>query len=482
MKKQGPKNSCLFHMTINIISDRRRMDGYTIPTYQVSQDANHVYVDVSCQSPATAQPKVAVEGRIFGFYLDGYYLPLVLPGPARDGGEAVRAMHDDSGGQRIRIALDKVSPGEHFDGLETIQPQLLPEDQLRQALSDAEHRRGFFGHSQGEGVSAGNDQAVDEAAKALLRQAIKSHGLTTMEDEDGEAAVDVAQAASSSSARGGGFGFGWKNSFKGTLIPAGCADTRNVLEVSDPDSIPPTEREQIAVAFEEEHWDEGIYMDNFLDIDGELSHALEFQPSIPSLTNSSMASSGGANIDVEALALLLQLLFAYSYDERTNDGEATVESGWTIAKLSRSLAASTSPRSPPDAPLESVVAATLIGCVRRALTVPLYRHWQLAQTCIDDTVARLGAGETYIRTCLVAIASRLESGGDAILCRLSEVWVAPLMAHLPDQAQLDALSTSVSKAREDAITKDQVGGEAWDLQVAEEAAKLAFEQGEGGFV
>ncbi|TKY89049.1 hypothetical protein EX895_001580 [Sporisorium graminicola] len=483
------------------------MDGFTVPDFQVSQDADHVYIDVSCQSNAAGMPNIAVEGRIFGFHLDPYYLPLVLTGavtrPDSDA-EALRISAQDdtsrisssqSRGTAFRVTLNKINRGERFEGLEQVQPQLLPEDQLKQALVDAEQSKGFFQPPSGDGtgsvdvgLSAGNSAAVDEAAKALLQQALKSQGLTTMNDDGGEAAMSLdasSEMAKAGPSTGGlSWGFGWKSTFKGALVPAGCADTRNVLEVSDPGSVEPGQREQAATAFEEQRWDEGIYMDNFLDIDGELAHLMQFQPRIPSSTASSKPSIEDHAVDVEALALLLQLLFAYSYDERTNEGDPTVESGWTIVKLSRSLAASTLPSTPPGAPLESVVSSTLIGCVRRALTVPLYRHWELALACIHDALRRLDAGEACVRTCLDQIASRLEEGEDVILCRLSEIWLAPLIAHLPTQAQSEALAACIRRVmqQEDGVTKESVGGERWDLQVLEQAAKQALEDGEGGFV
>ncbi|CDS01500.1 uncharacterized protein SPSC_04813 [Sporisorium scitamineum] len=486
------------------------MEGFSVPGYQVSQDADHVYIDVSCQLTAetgAAMPNIAVEGRIFGFHFKPYYLPLVLPGavtrPESDA-EALRIIPandsapSSSQSQRtaFRVTLNKLNRGERFEGLEQVQPQLLPEDQLKQALVDAEQSKGFFQPPSGNGagsidagLSAGNNAAVDEAAKALLQQALKSQGLTTMNDDDGEAAMNLdassqSVASGAGSATGQSWGFGWKSSFKGALIPAGCADTRNVLEVSDPDSVEPAQREQAATAFEEQRWDEGIYMDNFLDIDGELAHLLRFQPRIPPVSASNSSSTGELDVDVEALALLLQLLFAYSYDERTNEGEPTVESGWTIAKLSRSLAASTPPSSTADASLELVLPSTLIGCIRRALTVPLYRHWELSIACIHDTLRRLDAGQAHVRTCLDQIASRLEEGEDPILCRLSEIWLVPLIAQMLTRAQLDALAVCIRRVMEqgDVITKESVGGEGWDLQVLEQAAKRALEDGEGGFV
>ncbi|EST09081.1 SHQ1 protein [Kalmanozyma brasiliensis GHG001] len=465
------------------------MDGFEIPDFQVSQDDNHVYVDVSCPNGDVgargATPNVAVEGRIFGFHLEPYYLPLVLPGAAilSNVDDAVHSSHD--GRRHYRVTLNKLQPGERFEGLDQLQPQLLPEDQMKQALADAEQSKGFF---QPTGGDASSTRAMDDAAKSLLQQALRSQGLTAVNDEDGEAAIDAsamqAGSAAPSSATAGaqGHGFGFRSSFRGSLIPAGCADTRNILEVPNPEAVELAQREQAALAFEEQHWDEGIYMDNFLDIDGELAHLLRFQPSIPASTASGTSSLVDDSHHVmEALALTLQLLFAYSYDERTNEGDPTVESGWTIAKLSHSLAASAPPRTTSATTLESVVSATLIGCARRALTVPLYRHWNLTLACIHDTLLRLEAGATHVKHCLHQIAERLEEGEDPILCRLSEVWLTPLLAEMPDDGESRRLAACV-RLQAGELTKDKVGGERWDLEVVEQAAREAYDEGEGGFV
>ncbi|GAK68336.1 uncharacterized protein PAN0_070d6581 [Moesziomyces antarcticus] len=418
-------------------------------------------------------PNIAVEGRIFGFHLEPYYLPLVLPGAVRTpGSDATTVENAQDGTTVFTVTLDKVQRGEQFEGLDGLQAQLLPEDQLKQALVDAEQSKGFF--------EPASQAGEDAEAKSLLQQALRSQGLVTVADNDGEAALDdemisTQQATVKDTANAPGFGIGLGGKARGALIPAGCADTRNVLEVADPGSTEPAARYAAAVAYEEERWDEGIYMDNYLDIDGELDHVLRFTPTIPA---SDTAEVGGEAQTVEALAVVVELLFALSYDERTNEGEATVESGWTIAKLSRSLSASSPPRSAET--LDAVVAATLVGCVRRALTVPLYRHWRLAQACIDDTLLRLRAGRAHVISCLHQIASRLDAGDDAVLQRLQQIWIAPLLAQPPSAEQLQQLSQSIEAVRS-GLAKDTVGGE-WDLEVVEQAAQQAYNDGEGGFV
>lgn len=483
------------------------MEGFSIPTYQVSQDAENIYIDVACQqsaSDAAASPNVVVEGCIFGFHLKPYYLPLVLPGAATNATvEEATAQNAASSSSlpgddalRFRVTLNKVQRGEHFAGLEQLQPQLLPDDQLKQALADAEQSKGFFQQSSASGGAESADGSVDDAAKELLQQALHSQGLTTINDDNEEAAMDIgtrqAVAAATGSqlpsARGQSFGFGLNGRLAGSLVPAGCADTRNLLEVTDPEAVEPAQRVQIALAYEEQRWDEGIYMDNFLDLDGELAQLLRYQPNVPAAAVSSANTDDESepNINVEALALLLQLLFALSYDERTNEGEPTVESGWTIAKLSRSLVASTIPGASAGDPasLEAVVASTLVGCMRRALTIPLYRHWELGVACLGDTLCRVQAGNAHVVNALHQIAIRLEEGEDPILCRLSEVWIAPLLAQPPTQLQLSRLGAAMHHVMQkgNVITKKAVGGEAWDLEVCEQAAKQALEDGEGGFV
>eukprot|EP01105_Mastigella_eilhardi_P024670 TRINITY_DN6473_c0_g1_i2.p1 TRINITY_DN6473_c0_g1~~TRINITY_DN6473_c0_g1_i2.p1 ORF type:complete len:437 (+),score=122.96 TRINITY_DN6473_c0_g1_i2:366-1676(+) len=80
---------------------------------------------------------------------------------------------------------------------------------------------------------------------------------------------------------------------------------------------------------------------------------------------------------------LMQVLYGYAYDMRATQGEHTVESAWTVAKLSPLL----SWLDPPCSLQDSVV-----GCLRRALAFPLYRNWKLAKLVVRDTadILRLG--------------------------------------------------------------------------------------------
>lgn len=88
-----------------------------------------------------------------------------------------------------------------------------------------------------------------------------------------------------------------------------------------------------------------------------------------------------------------------SYDQRSTGGESTVESAWTIAKLSVLLSSLTTPPS---------LRAALAASVRRSLVYPLYRHWALALACLRDVAVLLALGRRAVVRTLVETRRLLE--------------------------------------------------------------------------
>ena len=100
-----------------------------------------------------------------------------------------------------------------------------------------------------------------------------------------------------------------------------------------------------------------------------------------------------------AILSLVDLVFAYAYDHRTTGGEPTVESAWTIAKLSATLSWFCGWTS---------LHKVMLACLRRALVYPLYRHWRLALLALQDTYQILTLGRRAILKCLLGIRLLLE--------------------------------------------------------------------------
>lgn len=96
---------------------------------------------------------------------------------------------------------------------------------------------------------------------------------------------------------------------------------------------------------------------------------------------------------------LIDILFAYSYELRVSEGDSTVETAWTICKLSPSIAA-----------LDqfTTLKETLVACFRRVLAYPLYRNWNLAMKVLQDVYVILKLGRRGILRALLAVKEILD--------------------------------------------------------------------------
>ncbi|GFQ87140.1 protein SHQ1 homolog [Trichonephila clavata] len=91
---------------------------------------------------------------------------------------------------------------------------------------------------------------------------------------------------------------------------------------------------------------------------------------------------------------LIDILFAYAYNKRTTEEENTVESSWTINKISATLCW-----------LETFtsISEVAITCIRRSLIYPLFRHFELSVTILEDVRKIILLGRKYIIKCLLEI-------------------------------------------------------------------------------
>eukprot|EP01028_Stygiella_incarcerata_P009902 TRINITY_DN4886_c0_g1_i2.p1 TRINITY_DN4886_c0_g1~~TRINITY_DN4886_c0_g1_i2.p1 ORF type:complete len:419 (-),score=113.19 TRINITY_DN4886_c0_g1_i2:46-1188(-) len=91
---------------------------------------------------------------------------------------------------------------------------------------------------------------------------------------------------------------------------------------------------------------------------------------------------------------LIDLLFTYSYNYRTNLGDNSCESGWNIVKVSPTLSWMDT---------FSNEREVLFACYRRALVFPLYRTFGLCQKCVRDVIIILRLGSVSVLRCLLEL-------------------------------------------------------------------------------
>uniref|UniRef100_A0A7S2MZ90 Shq1 C-terminal domain-containing protein n=1 Tax=Haptolina brevifila TaxID=156173 RepID=A0A7S2MZ90_9EUKA len=154
---------------------------------------------------------------------------------------------------------------------------------------------------------------------------------------------------------------------------------------------------------------------------------------------------------------LVDLLFAYAYDVRTTEGESTVESGWTIRRLSCLFSWLEE--------FDSVVEVSL-ACVRRSLTYPLVRHLGLACALLRDVeqILRLGA-PAVLRSLLMVRGLVQRSDEHGYL--LNRIWTDDYcvwLQQLPPR-WLDRLADKLAAVH---VTHDML---AWPLAAFESLAR-----------
>lgn len=91
---------------------------------------------------------------------------------------------------------------------------------------------------------------------------------------------------------------------------------------------------------------------------------------------------------------LIDILFAYCYDQRTTYFEGTCESSWTISKLAATLCCFYAFQNARD---------VIISAFRRSLIYPLYRNFALCETVFEDLKDILRLKRKFVIKCLLHI-------------------------------------------------------------------------------
>ena len=156
------------------------------------------------------------------------------------------------------------------------------------------------------------------------------------------------------------------------------------------------------------------------------------------------------------LCSLLDILFAYAFDHRTTLGEPTVESAWTVSKLSITLSWLDTPTSVKDA---------IINCLHRALTYPVFRNWNLACRVVQDVHTLLKLGRRAILRALLTVRRILQR--DECRQYLNTLYIEPYAVWIQgvDEATLTAV------AHEMELYKPDKNDIRWDLAEIESVAQ-----------
>ena len=146
---------------------------------------------------------------------------------------------------------------------------------------------------------------------------------------------------------------------------------------------------------------------------------------------------------------LVDLLFAYCFDYRINEGEVSIESAWNIVHLSSQLSTLDKFHSLND---------VCLACYRRALAYPLYRHWGLTKKVLfEDVVHTLRYGKRGVMRALLSLKRILSDEED--YDRVASIWIIDycVWARSCSNRKLQLLADALEEI---VIEKVEIG---WDL-------------------
>ncbi|XP_059050548.1 protein SHQ1 homolog [Achroia grisella] len=341
------------------------------PRFKLSQDDNHVFICVHAPYTNVRDTEIDVDGDNFLFLSSPYFLRLQLPGKIVDQSDnSVGTYTCDSGD--FNLTFDKEVPGEYFENLDMITCLIAPRD-----------------------IPSVNPDLVEM---------LDDNGITFDNSDDSDS--------------GDKYSYGFANKVTTEFQDIGT-EFPQIFELRYPERVSIAERNKIRIDYEDRKFSSDHYLADYFD--EEL--IAPYLSSSPNWTNLDINSIEFTDAEVgvlkelpnknyllskneykQVLYGLIDILYGYCYDKRTTLNESTVESSWTINKLSSTLSWFCAFNN---------VQETLISCYRRALIYPIFRNFELCEKVKNDVVTLFRKGKKFVIKCVIEIYKMFTTSNDA---------------------------------------------------------------------
>jgi protein SHQ1 len=486
--------------------------GFITPHFQLEQTQEFVIVAIRLPSlRSTDEGEFYVLDKEFKFHLKPYFLRLTFRQQLVEDGRE-RAEHDIVSGT-LRVWLPKANAGEHFEGLDML-TELLRRPTAKAASSRGGPLIEVVGSSSNDaGIDGAEDEEDESHDDAMNGDAFQ------VEQELPSLAVPSGASLTGVAARASHYGF--NEAYSGVFVGL---ESEGLVQLLTPEQTVTRDARRLErIQSEEAAFDADYYMADFMEDDG-AREAMQYVPwwrseeaqrwrargdTAAGTGTAAEVSEGGAassplppgapatlsrpspfgiGSDYQQALLtlprkeflltaesrrrslhgLVDLLFAYAYDVRTTQGDPTVESGWTIRRLSSLLSFLDG--------FDSVLDAT-VACARRSFCYPLVRHFELTKACIADVAALLWLGPPAVLRALLDVRSAVQRN-DEYGYLLNRIWLDDYCVWLQQlrPTHLKALAESVQAV---ALRKDMLS---WPLEAYEQLARQSTDEEGAGLV
>ncbi|XP_016126599.1 protein SHQ1 homolog [Sinocyclocheilus grahami] len=434
------------------------------PAFELSQDADFLTVVIRVPYTRTSAFDIYIQGEDLKFYAKPYFLRLTLPGRIVEDGRE-KASFDIAKGL-FTLHVPKETAGQHFEGLEMLTSLLAPKGSrsAKPLVEDTgkEYSVGVLSEACGGGCE---EEDEEEEFDWQIEQEVYT-------ETPAETLKEYHK-----------YGFGNLRSGVFTRLQE---ELNEVIDVKDPDNTAPELRRRTRLDAETTIFCADHYLVNLYEDEEEIRNLLKFKPwwrelspdpsthsdtsitfteeekeQMRKFTNHSYLLDKKARF--HAWLGLVDIVLAYVYDVRTTEGEHSVESAWTIRKLSGTLSWLETYHSVED---------VLVSFGRRTLCYPLYRHFSLITRAVKDVACIFQSGKACVLKCLLAIHKIFRENDPAYI--LNDLYITDYCIWIQrvKSKHVLALAESLHNAK---LQKNHLDLE---LEILEQAAELAMKEEE----
>ncbi|NWR08892.1 SHQ1 protein, partial [Paradoxornis webbianus] len=419
------------------------------PAFELSQDPDFLTVKIRVPYARASEFDIYFEGEDFKFYAKPYFLrQLTLPGRIVEDGREKASYNTDEG--TFTIQLPKEVPGQYFEGLDMLTSLLAPKK--------------------------------SRSAKPLVEEMAASAELSDEDEEEFDWEMEQIPYEESTPALQHPYGFG---NLRSGVFQRLQDELSDVIDIKDPDQTPAQERRRKRLAAEAAKFEPDHYLADFFE-DEAIKHLLKYKPWWIDAHKKMTALQGESQQEHDSPPFvvfseeereqmrkfpnksylldkrsrhhiylgLIDILLAYCYEIRVNEGDKNVESSWNIRKLSATLCW-----------LESFssIHDVLVSFGRRVLCYPLYRHFELVTCALSDTAKILQLGRAAVLKCLLDIHKIFMESDPAYI--LNDIFITDYCIWIQKvkSKKLAALCESLQKTT---LSKSHMGLELEELEAA----------------
>lgn len=391
------------------------------PKFTIRQDDEFIYIDVRIGHVRFSADhlEMVVEDNLFVLSLPPYYLRLRFSHSLID--DERSSARYDSANEEIKIKVGKLNLGETFEDLDLNAKLLARSNEIVKDDTELIREVGLKPSSgpliQEMDVDQNLDKAIDEAEAFNweIQQSVAEDEVATVK-------------------------YGFNNQYDG-IIGLSLSNGNDINELSDPERMTLDQRimERLIrenIKFDHEYYAADYIMEKYPDEqdDKRFKELIEWKSPITTTflkfnKKQQLLKKEGQPVEnfpkfeftkeEEELMLnlpkrtylvekpvywhvtLLSVLFGYCFDLRENEGDKNSESAWTVGKIVPQISTLDAKIVPEQD--QNLIKSAVITGIRRALSYPLHRNYNLVMKCWEDVYYNLRCGKRYVLRSLLAL-------------------------------------------------------------------------------